>query len=209
MADDLGERRRQRRLAKNRITAAKSRERKKMLWADMEYQLSLMDDDNKRLRSLLQQLAEENQVLRGQLNGMALKDENMAVPVEKGKAEPNVSADESALLVFLALLLLFCSLSGEQSFLLGSSVPLLLIASLGIQSPGSLLRFLVSLKMLLMQTSKKLWASVRKLLFRRHAYLGRKVLYRISWWAGTQFLPWVKEENRQKCSYLANGLAWT
>lgn len=39
--EDPAERRRQRRLAKNRVTAARSRERKKLQWADMEVKIQV------------------------------------------------------------------------------------------------------------------------------------------------------------------------
>lgn len=66
---DPAERRRQRRLAKNRLTAAKSRERKKAAWSQLEGRFNNLEQDNKRLREMIEELSRENSVLRGQLSG--------------------------------------------------------------------------------------------------------------------------------------------
>lgn len=69
---DPAERRRQRRLAKNRVTAARSRERKKVQWADMEQRFITIQAENARLRKLLEQLAAENGSLKSQLQFAAV-----------------------------------------------------------------------------------------------------------------------------------------
>eukprot|EP00195_Chlamydomonas_chlamydogama_P005558 CAMPEP_0202895954 /NCGR_PEP_ID=MMETSP1392-20130828/5052_1 /ASSEMBLY_ACC=CAM_ASM_000868 /TAXON_ID=225041 /ORGANISM="Chlamydomonas chlamydogama, Strain SAG 11-48b" /LENGTH=319 /DNA_ID=CAMNT_0049581151 /DNA_START=210 /DNA_END=1168 /DNA_ORIENTATION=- len=65
--EDPAERRRQRRLAKNRVTAARSRERKKVQWADMELKLSAVQNENRELKTMLDRLSRENNDLRNQL----------------------------------------------------------------------------------------------------------------------------------------------
>jgi cyclic AMP-dependent transcription factor ATF-2 len=65
--DDPAERRRQRRLAKNRITAARSRERKKEQLAGMEDRMEALEQENVQMRALLSSLSQENASLREQL----------------------------------------------------------------------------------------------------------------------------------------------
>jgi hypothetical protein len=65
--DDPAERRRQRRLAKNRITAARSRERKKEQLAGMEDRMETLEQENAQMRALLASLSQENANLREQL----------------------------------------------------------------------------------------------------------------------------------------------
>lgn len=48
--EDPAERRRQRRLAKNRVTAARSRERKKAQWGEMEAKLASLEAENSGLK---------------------------------------------------------------------------------------------------------------------------------------------------------------
>jgi hypothetical protein len=69
--EDPEERRRQRRLAKNRITAARSRERKKVQLAGMEGKMQQLEAENAQLKSLLEHCMKENQGLREQLAGLA------------------------------------------------------------------------------------------------------------------------------------------
>ncbi|GAX76757.1 hypothetical protein CEUSTIGMA_g4204.t1 [Chlamydomonas eustigma] len=124
---DPAERRRQRRLAKNRVTAARSRQRKKVQWAELEGRLTNMDNENKRLRAMLEQLSKENQVLRHQLNqGVAEVDMDASTSETLGRGK---SSAEPAVLVFIStLLLLLLALSpGDQALLLGSTVPLVLL----------------------------------------------------------------------------------
>jgi hypothetical protein len=65
--DDPAERRRQRRLAKNRVTAARSRERKKEQLAGMEDRMDALEQENAQMRALLASLSQENTSLREQL----------------------------------------------------------------------------------------------------------------------------------------------
>jgi cyclic AMP-dependent transcription factor ATF-2 len=65
--DDPAERRRQRRLAKNRVTAARSRERKKEQLAGMEDRMDALQQENAQMRALLASLSQENTSLREQL----------------------------------------------------------------------------------------------------------------------------------------------
>uniref|UniRef100_A0A383WBL1 BZIP domain-containing protein n=1 Tax=Tetradesmus obliquus TaxID=3088 RepID=A0A383WBL1_TETOB len=65
--DDPAERRRQRRLAKNRVTAARSRERKKEQLAGMEDRMDSLEQENVQMRALLASLSQENASLREQL----------------------------------------------------------------------------------------------------------------------------------------------
>lgn len=65
--EDPAERRRQRRLAKNRVTAARSRERKKEQWGEMSAQLSALEEENALLREMIDGLSDENAGLRERL----------------------------------------------------------------------------------------------------------------------------------------------
>ncbi|KAF6260919.1 hypothetical protein COO60DRAFT_1503989 [Scenedesmus sp. NREL 46B-D3] len=65
--EDPAERRRQRRLAKNRVTAARSRERKKEQLAGMEDRMDTLEQENEQMRALLASLSQENASLREQL----------------------------------------------------------------------------------------------------------------------------------------------
>lgn len=66
LIEDPAERRRQRRLAKNRMTAAKSRERRKCQFADLEARLSLLEEENKRMKFEMERLEKENTMLKSQ-----------------------------------------------------------------------------------------------------------------------------------------------
>lgn len=180
---DPAERRRQRRLAKNRMTAARSRERKKSQWAEMEVKLSGLENDNKRLKAMLQHLAQENSMLRGQLEGIV---QGEAPGCLKGHS---TSAEPAALVFISILLLLCCALPGDQAMLLGSAAPLVLLAHMLSNSQGgqplvdSFLQFLVSIKTLLARASIRLKASVHKMLFKRHYFVGRQALLKTGLWA--------------------------
>ena len=52
--EDPAERRRQRRLAKNRVTAARSRERKKEQWGEMEAQLTELREENQAIKAMME-----------------------------------------------------------------------------------------------------------------------------------------------------------
>ncbi|KAJ9530784.1 hypothetical protein QJQ45_028668 [Haematococcus lacustris] len=126
---DPAERRRQRRLAKNRMTAARSRERKKEQWSDMEAKLNGLEAQNQQLRSLLEAMTRENGALREQL-GQLVSSEAGATTSSTLPASKGGRTGESAVLVFIATLLLLCAiLPGEQAVLaLGGALPLLMTA---------------------------------------------------------------------------------
>jgi hypothetical protein len=65
--EDPAERRRQRRLAKNRVTAARSRERKKEQWGDMENQLADLRAENLQMKAMMEAMMRENTILKDQL----------------------------------------------------------------------------------------------------------------------------------------------
>lgn len=114
---DPTERSKQRRLAKNRVTAARSRDRKKEQWGEMEARLAALEADNAALRAALAAreadaagfkatlaaLAAENAVLGGQ----------PASPIKgAGAAGAGVrsSTTEPAVLVCVAIMHLVCLL---------------------------------------------------------------------------------------------------
>ena len=65
--EDPAERRRQRRLAKNRVTAARSRERKKEQWGEMEIQMAELRTENLQMKAMMEALMRENTNLKEQL----------------------------------------------------------------------------------------------------------------------------------------------
>jgi hypothetical protein len=67
---DPAERRKQRRLAKNRVTAARSRERKKEQWSEMQAALSALQADNTSLKAALDAALRENAQLKQQLGSL-------------------------------------------------------------------------------------------------------------------------------------------
>jgi hypothetical protein len=67
---DPAERRKQRRLAKNRVTAARSRERKKEQWAEMQASLAALQADNASLKAALAAARNENAQLKQQLGSL-------------------------------------------------------------------------------------------------------------------------------------------
>ncbi|KAF8072760.1 rpsO [Scenedesmus sp. PABB004] len=87
--DDPAERRRQRRLAKNRITAARSRERKKEQLVDMEERMAGLEAENAQMRALLASLAQENAGLKEQLASLA-RGAAAAPPCTRSSPEPAV-----------------------------------------------------------------------------------------------------------------------
>lgn len=124
--EDLAERRRQRRLAKNRITAARSRERKKTQWAEMESKLHALEKDNQMLKAMMENLARENSSLRSQLG---LAPAAAMAPSQGGKRS---KADPAAVALVIATLLLLASTlpADGATLLLVSGVPLALLAAL-------------------------------------------------------------------------------
>lgn len=180
---DPAERRRQRRLAKNRVTAARSRERKKAQWAELEERLNGLESENQHLKALLEKFSRENSQLRDQL-----------AQVTRG-ASPNLrgSNAEPAVLIFIAtLLVLACFVpTGDRLALLGSSLPLILAAVAlregNSQQPLSemLMRMLMALKTLVSKCGRAARTSMQRLLFQRHYYVGRKALQKLGTVAST------------------------
>lgn len=99
--EDPAERRRQRRLAKNRVTAARSRERKKEQMAEMEERMATLEQENSQMRALLLSMAQENTSLKEQLASLT-----------SGASTTNnpVSSPEPAALKCLAIMHLVCCL---------------------------------------------------------------------------------------------------
>jgi hypothetical protein len=181
---DPAERRRQRRLAKNRVTAARSRDRKKSQWADMEAKLCNLDGDNKRLKAMLEQLAAENSMLRGQL-GLSAQGE----PAGNGGKGPARSTESAALVLISIMLLLCCSLPPDSaSLFLGSVAPLVLLAALQLSRSSAstgrlslseaLLNLLATTSLLLSKATRKLRRTVHRALFRRHSIAGGRAAMR-------------------------------
>lgn len=99
--DDPAERRRQRRLAKNRVTAARSRERKKEQLVGMEGRMQSLEQENAQMRALLASLTQENASLKEQLASLA-----------RGAAAVNTgSSPEPAVLKCLAIMHLVACLT--------------------------------------------------------------------------------------------------
>jgi cyclic AMP-dependent transcription factor ATF-2 len=100
---DPAERRRQRRLAKNRVTAARSRERKKEQWAETAARLAALEQENAALRAQLRGLSEENAGLKARLaspyRGAGPADTPSAAPCGASRSYP-----EPAVLACLAIM---------------------------------------------------------------------------------------------------------
>ncbi|MEW5296775.1 MAG: hypothetical protein WDW38_007585 [Sanguina aurantia] len=130
---DPAERRRQRRLAKNRVTAARSRDRKKVQWMELEGRLQAMDNENSKLRAMLEEYACDNSTLREQLEslGGASTDSRHSTG-GPGHTHGGNTHEPAQVYVFIATLLLaVCFLPGDQALLmLGTALPLLLAAQL-------------------------------------------------------------------------------
>lgn len=131
---DPAERRRQRRLAKNRVTAARSRERKKSQWAVMEDKLSAMEAENRSLREMLDAATQENKTLRAQLEAAGVLGGSNTAPGLPGAADAadlrGSGHNEPAVLALVLAILLLCVTlpSSEQaSVVLGSATPVLLL----------------------------------------------------------------------------------
>lgn len=99
--DDPAERRRQRRLAKNRVTAARSRERKKEQMVEMEDRMAALEQENSQMRALLASLAQENTSLKEQLASLTRG---------AGTANNTRGSPEPAVLKCLAIMHLVCYL---------------------------------------------------------------------------------------------------
>ncbi|GIL69334.1 hypothetical protein Vretimale_13446 [Volvox reticuliferus] len=190
--EDPAERRRQRRLAKNRVTAARSRERKKAMWSELEEKLKNMENENAQLRAMLEQFARENASLKSQLLTITRAGAAANGVAGVSQARASKAMDPAVILpVFIVTLLVVCSLlPGDKACaLLGSVLPLALLANmLGCAEGGngahpgfeSLFRLLHMLGTLVSSSSKVLQRSIKRLLFDRHRYVGRVWLQRLA-----------------------------
>ncbi|GLC44660.1 hypothetical protein PLESTB_001330800 [Pleodorina starrii] len=192
--EDPAERRRQRRLAKNRVTAARSRERKKAMWSELEEKLKNVENENSQLRAMLEQFARENASLKSQLLTITRAGAAAGGVAGMPQARAGKTTDPAVILpVFIVTLLVVCSiLPGDKACaLLGSVLPIALLASMlgngsgadgganGSHSDGcfdSLFRLLHMLGTLLSGGSRVLKRSFKRLLFDRHRYVGHKWL---------------------------------
>ncbi|EFJ41309.1 hypothetical protein VOLCADRAFT_121646 [Volvox carteri f. nagariensis] len=190
--DDPAERRRQRRLAKNRVTAARSRERKKAMWSELEEKLKNIENENAQLRAMLEQFARENASLKSQLLTITRAGAAVGGAAGVSQARAGKAMDPAVILpVFIVTLLVVCSLlPGDKACaLLGSVLPLALLAGMLGGSKGgeaahpcfeSLFRLLHMLGTLITGSSKLLQRSFRRLCFDRHRYLGRSWMQRLA-----------------------------
>jgi hypothetical protein len=146
--DDPAERRRQRRLAKNRITAARSRERKKEQMAGMEDRMDSLEQENVQMRALLASLSQENASLREQLasltRGAAACFNTTGSGPEPAVLECIAIMHLVACLVLsvratfgLALLCLVSGLAQQQSQLGMSAAPVLLCDDFSLSTASS------------------------------------------------------------------------
>ncbi|KAF5838404.1 hypothetical protein DUNSADRAFT_2940 [Dunaliella salina] len=154
---DPEERRRQRRLAKNRLTAARSRERKKAILSELEAKLQGFEVENARLQEMLAAMGEENKDLKQQL-GQLCNPGSASVAAAaaaaaaadgapgradadrstKGTRNSNLPATSVKVLLALLLCMCLCKLTGEQlGLVLGGALPLLALAQL-IETEGGL-----------------------------------------------------------------------
>lgn len=111
--EDPVERRRQRRLAKNRVTAARSRERKKSQWQVMEDKLRGLEEENGQLRALLTAATRDNKSLKDRLASLS-KGARAAGGGAAGKAG-GTTFDPAVVLLIATMLMLCCCLSAESS----------------------------------------------------------------------------------------------
>lgn len=88
--EDPEERRKQRRLAKNRVTAARSRERRKEQVAGMEERMAELEAENQQMRTLMAQLAQENHHLKEQLSNRISGAAAAAFKTQDAGIEPAV-----------------------------------------------------------------------------------------------------------------------
>jgi hypothetical protein len=95
---DVEERRKQRRLQKNRVTAARSRERKKEQWSELEARFKQLQAENSRIRGDLEVAKAANAQLTQQLASLT-----------RGTSSPLTGHDsEPAVLLYLATVHLTC-----------------------------------------------------------------------------------------------------
>ncbi|KAG2482513.1 hypothetical protein HYH03_018558 [Edaphochlamys debaryana] len=179
--EDPAERRRQRRLAKNRVTAARSRERKKAMWSELEDKLKNMETENMQLRAMLETFARENTTLKNQLLHMSRA--NGAAGVSEGRVGKTM--DPAVVLpVIIVTMLVACSLlsSDKAVALFCSVVPMLLMAGVvgpdGAVSSASFSGLLQAMAQLCSRFAKS-GRAARRMLFDRHRYLGRRAMLKL------------------------------
>ncbi|PNH01421.1 Transcription factor HY5 [Tetrabaena socialis] len=187
---DPSERRRQRRLAKNRVTAARSRERKKAAWSELEEKLKGVENENSQLRAMLQQFASENSSLKSQLLNITRAGVAGSGAAGASQARTGKARDPAKILpVIIAIMLLVLSLCpGDAPLLvLGSLLPVALAASqLGGEAAeagsalDSIFNLLHMLRTLFAKSGRLLQRSVNRLLFERHRYLGRSGMRKLA-----------------------------
>jgi hypothetical protein len=119
---DPEERRKQRRLAKNRVTAARSRERKKEQMADLSTRLGSLESDNHQLRDLLATLIQENTSLKEQLASLTRGAISAALPIVASSAAVTeavltLPVQQQTLLLPVKTEILECSPSPEPAVL--------------------------------------------------------------------------------------------
>ncbi|KXZ50813.1 hypothetical protein GPECTOR_15g499 [Gonium pectorale] len=192
--EDPAERRRQRRLAKNRVTAARSRERKKAMWSELEEKLKSMENENMQLRAMLEQFARENSSLKTQLLNITRAT---AAGGAAGlcQARAGKTMDPAVILpVLIVTLLVVCSLlPGDKACaLLGSVLPLAMVASMlgsvdagadGVKASAAfdcLYRLLHMMGTLVSGSGRTLQRSIQRFFFERHRYLGRAGLRKLA-----------------------------
>eukprot|EP00983_Pelagomonas_calceolata_P041192 1137953-Pelagomonas_calceolata.AAC.2 len=140
--------------AKNRLTAARSRERKKAILSELETKLQGFEAENARLQEMLAAMGKENKDLKqqlGQLCGPGGVSAAAAAAAAAGGSPGCADTDRStkgphssslpatSVKVLLALLLCMClcKLTGEQlGLVLGGAVPLLALAQLMMENEG-------------------------------------------------------------------------
>ncbi|KAG2440604.1 hypothetical protein HYH02_010183 [Chlamydomonas schloesseri] len=181
--EDPAERRRQRRLAKNRVTAARSRERKKAAWSELEERLKSIETENAQLRAMLETFARENTALKAQLLTVAAAGGVPGLHQQAGK-----TMDPATVLpVFIAIMLVVSALlPGDKACaLLGSLLPLALIAAMmGAAGSGAgakggaafdcLFHLMHMLNTLLSKSGRTLQRSLKRMMMGRQRYLGAK-----------------------------------
>lgn len=203
---DPSERRRQRRLAKNRVTAARSRERKKSQWSEMEAKLQGVENENLQLRAMLEQFARENSSLKHQLLSLTrgCSGSGAAGPTAMGASGLNTlggASTEPAVLILIAtLLVLSCLLPGDKALaLLASALPVLLAAHLlrahgraglrGKHMADALMRMLHSLCALVSRSGRPAQRTMQRLLYGRAGIVGADVLGKLAGVPAKSWLP--------------------
>lgn len=184
--EDPAERRRQRRLAKNRVTAARSRERKKAMWSELEEKLKSMESENSQLRAMLEQFARENASLKNQLLNITRAGAAAGLSSQAKTSRSTLAA------VLIATLLVVCSLlPGDDkaaACLVSVLVPALVASALLGAADGSagavapfdcLFRLLHAVHMLAGRGGRAIQRSFNSLLFKRSRFLGSTALRKL------------------------------